>query len=93
MYNANINAFNQLQNKEDGVINYETIEDFQKNSNYFKDQSIRLNQALKNSFFDTINKDNNNPEFDYKILQVKVRWCKRDSWYSSWNFWLRRITT
>ncbi|WP_129720741.1 LppA-related lipoprotein [Mycoplasmopsis cynos] len=71
MYNANINAFNQLQNKEDGAINYETIEDFQKNSNYFKDQSIRLNQALKNSFFDTINKDNNNPEFDYKILQVK----------------------
>ncbi|WP_156789184.1 LppA-related lipoprotein [Mycoplasmopsis cynos] len=71
MYNANVNAFDQLQNKKDGAINYETIEDFQKNSNYFKDQSIRLNQALKNSFFDTINKDNNNPEFDYKILQVK----------------------
>ncbi|WP_322941701.1 hypothetical protein RRG48_04165 [Mycoplasmopsis canis] len=70
MYNANINTFSQLQNKEYGAINYETIEDFQKNSNYFKDQSIRLNQALKNSFFDTINKDNN-PEFDYKILQVK----------------------
>ncbi|WP_322936064.1 hypothetical protein RRG46_02935 [Mycoplasmopsis cynos] len=70
MYNANINAFNQLQNKEDGVINYETIASFEENRNYFKDQSIRLNQALKNSFFDTINKDNN-PEFDYKILQVK----------------------
>ncbi|UWV92354.1 hypothetical protein NWE57_05840 [Mycoplasmopsis cynos] len=30
MYNANINAFDQLQNKEDGAINYGTIEDFKK---------------------------------------------------------------